>query len=804
MKRWTIALTALALLGNTVAYAQETDAPPASAAVTPPKLVKATQPEYPAAKLESGENAVVAVVLTLDATGKVVDAVVSESAGDDFDRAALDAARRLEFEPARRGDQPVAAKIPFRFQFEAKAPEAAPAPAPLPAPVAAPAPVPAAASPAPAAAAQEVMEIEVEGERPPREPTQRSLSADEIRKMPGTNGDALRSIGSMPGVARVGAFDGLLIVRGSSPRDTQVFIDGTNVPLVYHFGGLSSVVPSEILERIDFYPGNFGPQYGRATGGIVDVGVRSPRKDKLGGLLQVDLVDARVLVEGPINESTRFLIGGRRSWLDTWLKPALEGAGVGVTTAPVYYDYQAMIEHDLSRDTTVRLFAFGSDDRMELVLDAPDARDPAFGGAAGIHDGFWRVQGRVDTRPNDKLRWTNTVSVGRDTGNTHIGEMYLDLAFWNLQARSDLRAKLHPMISAIAGIDVQYDRYDVGYRFPAADFEGSGDDDNAGPSFGKPMIELKGDGAVVRPAGYAMLELAPVPTLKLLPGVRTDYDQGTKRWSVDPRLGVRWDLHPGYPRTTLKGGAGIFHQPPEPYESVEPFGNGGLKSEKAYHYSLGFEQELARPLELSVEGFYKDLRDIVVSTPDQDGSSNGVSYKNLGVGRTYGSEFLLRYKPKHEENGFFGWLAYTLSRSERADAKDADYYRYDYDQTHILTALGSYRFGRGWQIGGRFRYVTGSPYTPEIGGTVDYDAGTYAPVSSTERNGSRLPAFHQLDLRIDKTWQHKDGAFTVYLDVQNAYNHQNVEGVNYNFDYSQTTETHGLPILPIIGFKGEL
>ncbi len=70
---------------------------------------------------------------------------------------------------------------------------------------------------------------------------------------------------------------GLLIVRGSAPQDTQVFVDGTAIPLVYHFGGLSSVVPTEMLDRIDFlYPGNFSAQYGRATGGIIDVGVRDP------------------------------------------------------------------------------------------------------------------------------------------------------------------------------------------------------------------------------------------------------------------------------------------------------------------------------------------------------------------------------------------------------------------------------------------------------------------------------------------------------------------------------------------------
>jgi hypothetical protein len=83
-----------------------------------------------------------------------------------------------------------------------------------------------------------------------------------------------------------------------------------------------------------------------------------------------------------------------------------------------------MLEHDLTKETTLRLFAFGSDDGMKLTLNSPDSKDPAFGGAAGIHQGFWRVQGRVDTRPTDKVRWTTTFSVGQTTENTNIGGMY--------------------------------------------------------------------------------------------------------------------------------------------------------------------------------------------------------------------------------------------------------------------------------------------------------------------------------------------------------------------------------------------
>jgi TonB family protein len=790
-----IALAALALLAPLAARAQDTSPAPAEQVLTPPKLLRAAQPVYPPAKLESGETATVGLVLTLSDNGEVSDVKVESSAGEDFDRAAVEAAKQMRFQPAERDGKPVASKVPFRVQFEAPAAQ----PSPVAPPTAAPAQTAVAAATPPVAEA-DTLDIAVEGQRPPREPTLRSMSGEEILKSPGTNGDALRSLQNMPGVAKVGAFDGLLIVRGSSPRDTQIFVDGTNVPLVYHFGGLSSVVPSEMLERIDFYPGNFGPQYGRATGGIVDVGVRSPRKDRLGGLLQVDLVDARLLAEGPIGKKTRFMLGGRRSWLDAWLGGALKEAGVGVTTAPVYYDYQAMIEHDVTSNTTARLFFFGSDDRMKLLFKAPDAGDPAVGGDAGQHTRFWRLQGRIDTRPTSNLRWTTTLSVGRDAENITLGDMFIDYGVLDIEGRSDVRAKLAPWATAVAGLDVQFGKFDASYRLPASSFE---DDSDSGPTFGRPLTELHGKGQLTRPAGYAMLDLAPLPGLRLLPGVRADYDEGTGRWSADPRLGVRYDLRSGFPRTTLKGGVGLFHQPPEVYESLKPFGNSGLKAETAYHYSLGFEQELTRPLELSLEGFYKDLRGIVIAAPSADATQNGLTYQNVGSGRVYGSELLLRYKPGNGGK-FFGWLAYTLSRSERRDRDQDPYYRYDWDQTHILTALGSYKLGRGWQVGARFRYVTGSPYTPELGGTMDYDAGAYAPITASRPNSARLPAFHQLDLRVDKTWKFKAWALSAYLDVQNAYVHKNVDNFAYNFDYSKTTKIYSLPFLPIIGLRGEL
>ncbi|HVZ31881.1 MAG TPA: TonB family protein [Polyangiaceae bacterium] len=753
------------------------------------------EPKYPEALRASGQSASVGLVLKLDASGNVSSAEVAESAGAEFDAAALDAAHSLRFEPARLGDRAVPAKIPFRFDFRVAPAAAEPAAnADTPGLTAAPPAI----APSTATEASSTLQVAVEGDRPPREPTREVISGPEITKLPGTNGDALRSVQNLPGVARPPAFDGQLVIRGSSPRDSQVFVDGSNVPLIYHFGGLSSVVPSEVLERIDFYPGNFGPEYGRASGGVIDVGVRSPKSDAIGGLLQFDTVDGRLLIEGPITPSTRFLLAGRRSWVDAWLGPALEASGAQVSTAPVYYDYQAMIEHDVSPDTTLRLFAFGSDDRLKLLLTSPDASDPSNGGEQLLHTGFWRVQGRMDTRLSPQTRWRTTLAVGNDTEQFASGDINYRTGIYSLDLRSDLRTRVLDWLAVTVGVDVQTRNYDVSWRVPPIDIDTG---QTSGPLFGRPPTELKANGNVFRPGAYAQLELTPLPGLTLLPGVRADYTHDIRGYSVDPRLGVRYDVKPGEYRTTLEGGVGIFHKPPEPYESVPPFGDPNVQSERAVHYSLGFEQVLARPVELSVQGFYKQLSHLIESTPSLGDSPSGIAYRNTGSGRTYGAELLLRYEPTGR---FFGWVAYTLSRSERKAQAGEPFQLYSADQTHVLTALGSYQLGRGWQLGARFRYVTGSPYTPVLGGVMDYDAGAYAPLDSPAQSSARLPSFQQLDLRVDKTWQFASWKFSAYLDVQNVYNRKNTEDISYNYDYSQSKPLPGLPLLPVLGLRGEL
>src|SRR5262249_45593779 len=178
----------------------------------------------------------------------------------------------------------------------------------------------------------------------------------------------------------------------------------------------------------------------------------------------------------------------------------------------------------------------------------------------------------------------------------------------------------------------------------------------------------------------------------------------------------RYDIVHEFPRTTMKAGFGVFYQPPQFQETDAVFGTPKLVSNRATHYSVGMEQELTRKVEVSLEGFYKDLDHLGSRVPQ--GAT--FAYNNLGTGYVVGAEVLLKYKP---DARFFGWLAYTLSRSVRKDPPDFNSELFQYDQTHILTVLGSYKLGRGWEFGARFRLVSGVLFTPTLLGIFNPHAG---------------------------------------------------------------------------------
>jgi TonB family protein len=641
-------------------------------------------------------------------------------------------------------------------------------------------------------------DITITATRPRKEVSRTVLSAKEIEKIPGAAGDPLAVIQNFAGVARM-PFAGQIIVRGSAPEDTQVFVDGATVPLIYHFGGLRSVIPVGMLDSIEFYPGNFSPEYGRATGGIIDVKVKKLQPPKIGGYVDVSLLDTGVFLEVPLGDKGAVAVAGRRSYIDWIITAAVpDDAPVNIITAPRYYDWQLLGNYRPAPAHELRAFFFGSDDRLKFLFQNPADIDTTFSGnSASFSTTFYRSLLTYKYVPGGSFENELRLASGRDWLDVKFGPLILDLNIYTAQIRENARNKLTEWLTLNYGLDVLFQQTDFLVQLPLP------------PKEGQPMSNVdlgvlrrseNNDERAFEPAFYAELELKPVPGLLLLPGLRLDRLQ-TDQWFPQPRLTARWEMVKGL---TVKGGAGLFVQSPNPNEGEmdEVFGNPWLAAERAQHYSLGFEWKPREYLTLDWTGFYKRLRSLVSSTDDvinEDGVLRPLIYDNGGKGRVYGMELVAR----HEfANDFTGWIAYTLSRARRTDSGSTQERLFDFDQTHILTMIGSYLLPRNWQVGARFRLVSGNPRTPVTGAVYNASTDRYDPTYGAV-NSARNGAFHQLDLRIDKRWIYQRWMFNAYLDIQNVYNRPNPEGTQYNYNFRLSKPQQGLPLLTILGLRAE-
>jgi hypothetical protein len=263
---------------------------------------------------------------------------------------------------------------------------------------------------------------------------------------------------------------------------------------------------------------------------------------------------------------------------------------------------------------------------------------------------------------------------------------------------------------------------------------------------------------------------------------------------IEPRLALTERLG----RWALTLGAGLFSQPPQPRDFSAVFGNPTLGLLRGVDFNVGAAYKFTGTLTLEGVAFYKYLWD-QVSRNESQNPPLATALTQDSVGKIYGAQFLLR---QQIFRGFFGWLNYTYTRSTRRDHPGEAYYLFDFDQTNVLGVLASYDLGLGWQVGGRFRYVTGFPRTPVEGTYYDSHNDVYQPLFGAH-NTIRIPDFHALDVRIDKFFVLASTKLDVYLDIQNVTNTLNAEDINYNYNFTRNNYITGLPILPTLGARLE-
>jgi TonB dependent receptor/Gram-negative bacterial TonB protein C-terminal len=737
-------------------------AQPAPPALTPPVVQSSTDVPYP----EGAEgDAAVVLELVIESDGSVSSATVVDGL-EPFAEQARVAALAWRFLPAQRGDTQVAARIPARVDFHREQePDVAPAPTTASAPPVAPEPGPS-------------VEVTVVGNR--REIGQTTLSKSDVREMPGAFGDAFRAIEALPGVAPVVSGVPYFYVRGAPPNNAGYFVDGIRVPLLFHLGLGQSVLHPGLVDHVDFFPSAPPASYGGYVGSIIAGRIREPAHE-LRGEANVRLVDAGALVETPFaNGRGSALVAGRYGYPGPILALATDDLKLG------YWDYQARTSWKLGSRDTIGLFAFGSHD---YLASRSRSGDPA--ASRALQEQFVSDFHRLD------LRYDHALSEGRlrlalTGGYDSQGAQPTYVKNRSVGARLEIEQKFTESLRFRGGADAQLDHY--GLRITAQ-----------GPR--EPVVPVSADPPPtnLRVGLHADFVWRVSPSVELVPGARFDLygssrqqeapSRGhahTLRQAVDPRISARVRVSS---QAVWLSTFGISHQYPSlrlgdvpgPILSVPGFPFDDERHlQGAMQGSQGFEVALPADLVLTATGFYShfwgltDLsascfQDLPPNTPPpmpNDPVPPYVCANNQPVrGRAYGLELLLR-RPFTKR--LSGWLSYTLSRSTRQahfitpEGADAlANVASEFDRTHVLNAILGYDFGRGWRVGSRLLFYTGTPYSKL--------AGSYpVPPYSAYRN----PAFYRLDFRLEKRWRLTEtGSIAFVLEGQNVTLRKEVTGL---------------------------
>jgi TonB-dependent Receptor Plug Domain len=613
-----------------------------------------------------------------------------------------------------------------------------------------------------------------------------TLRDDELRRVPGTRGDPLRVVSSLPGVGTLAGFLPYVVVRGAAPGNTGYYLDGTRVPVLFHVAIGPSVIHPYFIDSVDFYPGGAPVRLGRYTSGIIEARTVPARRDRVHGDIDVRLTDAGGMLEIPFDrrrvagctepsrtdrkaaaakagggkkgaaaaKALRCERGPARGALTLAGRYSYTGAILSLVNDQVrikFWDYQARFDHSLGKNVDFTAFAYGSFD--DLGTKATEV-DPA---QTFIRFQFHRIDNRIRQRLRNGGSAIYAVVLGLDQSGS-VQAIGTDQ--WRVAPRADFRVPLQEDLTLGFGLDQEIQVFRLP-RFEAGDIS-------------EDLALLFSERTVTVTAGYVEL-MWKKAGFEARPGVRTDFYVQTGHspylpgargvtyaTGVDPRLLLRERVGS---RLTLKQAVGVYHQTPStpiPIPGIESFGfERGLQRniQGSFGYELQLFDERLLLQQETYLGRLSNLQDYELAAATEDEPIDELEDVISQVtGWAYGLETLLKLDPRLRT---FGWIAYTLSRSTR-DYQVGGSAPSNWDQRHILNVVLGYKISQKWYFSGRAHYHTGRPWTAPVGTQTQIDA------LRDNRNNARLPAFFQLDLRIERIWRWPDWQLHAVLDVANS------------------------------------
>ncbi len=613
-----------------------------------------------------------------------------------------------------------------------------------------------------------------------------TLGIKQIEKNAGANRDISKLVQTLPGVGATDPNRNDLIVRGGGPSENVFYLDGIEIPVINHFstqgasGGVVGMINPDFVREISFYTGAFPTSRTNALSSVMEIKQRDGDTDRMHVKASVGASDAALTIEGALSEKSSFIASARQSYLQ-WLFKAIK-----LPFLPTYNDFQLKYKHRFNAHNELTILGIGAIDDMSLNTKLQSTGS--------------EVQRYILSYLPRYKQWNYTVgAVYKHYGAEHtdswvLSQNMLRNSSVKHQSNDPTLPKLSEYQSDETESKLRYERmyttlpfklsFGAGLRY--ADYRNRAE--RLAYQSGK-VVPLSYD-AHIRLLAYSAFAQASDEYLdrRLKIGLGVNLVGNTLNSvmsnpfpQLSPRLSVSFALTDDI---DLNANFGRYAMQPS-YTSMgyqAPDGTYLNKMRLRYITSnqavLGGEYHLGSYLHFSVEGFYKSYSSYPISELEGISlASKGTEYGQVGAeavlstgeGRAYGAEVVARLMPWHQ---FSATATYTLFRSEFTD-KAGIYRPSSWDTRQMLNLLLSYRLGKSWYLSASWRYSGGAPYTP-----IDMELSTNkAAWTVTNRaypdyarfNTLRLPAKHQLDLRLDKEFYFKRWMLNLYLDVQNAY-----------------------------------
>ncbi len=624
----------------------------------------------------------------------------------------------------------------------------------------------------------------------------RKLNTNEIERYPGGNRDISRVIQALPGVASTPSFRNDILIRGGAPNENKFFVDEIEVPVINHFstqgssGGPAGILNVNLIKSVDLIAGGFPANRMDALSSFFEFQLKEGRRDKMFTQLTVGASELTLSNEGPIGEKTTYLISARRSYLQGLFRL------IGLPFLPTFNDFQIKTTTKINAKTELTFIGVGAIDNFVLNFDVPEDEteeekeirlytldvlpiQSQWNYATGLklkrfrENGFWTFVLSRNMLNNQSYKYA---------GNDEGSQANLLFDYVSQESENKFRAENSIFGKGYTlkyGVNYEYSRYFID-NFDRATLAGSGE-----------VIDIESKtnfniyGAFV--SGSKTFDNE---RLILTGGLRMDgadfgKDASNPLNQISPRFSASYRLKPNLFATA---NAGIYYQKP-PYTVLGFRDNEGVLVNQENNVQFIRNSQLIAGLEFiapeknrrfTMEAFYKKYSNYPSSI------RNGIALANLGAdfgvignepvesnadGRAYGLEFLAQQRLF---KNFYGIAALTLVRSEFTNPNTEGIVPSSWDNRFIVSLTAGKRFEKNWEFGARWRFLGGTPYTPfdveESSLISNWDLRNQPILDYSQINAIRLPAFHQLDLRLDKKYFFEKWNLNWYVDIQNAYN----------------------------------